>query len=214
MPHPSRLTRRLVVALALVVPSVAAAQAPASTGVNVNSSGQDTRWDVQVTNSGGTSAFFDALLVTSPPGAWRANTAGSAWISAASNGSVGLASTYAYQMTFTVGGLPSATSLSFQCAVDNFFEGYYLNGVLMSTTGCGQQASYNFTGVRTLTSGFVAGQNVLEFRSRGDGTTDGLNVEITAFSSQVSNVPEPATLALTATGLLGVLALARQRQRA
>jgi hypothetical protein len=209
-PFPPAARRAAALVLALALPAVAAAQAPASTGVNLNGAGADTRWDVSV-NSG---AFFDAFLVVSPPSPpWQPNSVSSAWISAEADGSVGTPSSYVYRMTFAAG-LPGTTSLSFMCAVDNFFGGYYLNGALVSATGCGQQASYAFLGVQTITSGFVAGENVLEFRSTGDGTTDGLIVQVTGYGTQFSNVPEPGTVALTASGLILLAGLARRRRRA
>lgn len=199
--------------------SPALAQGPASTGASVSGSPpQDQNWQVQYTNSSAPvgSGFFNAFVVQSPPGVWQSNTSSYKWISAASNGSLGVnPTTYAYQTTFDLTGYdPNSVSLVFRCAVDNIFVSYALNGTAY-TTGCGSQTnSFQFGPVQTLSTGFVSGTNTLTFNSSGDGTTDGLIVSIDRFSGQATTTtPEPSTMALLGTGLFGIVPMLRRRKR-
>lgn len=197
----------------LAVAAPAAAQGPASTGVNLYSDAgvqRDLRWDVAV----GGAAPIDAFLVTTPPSPpWAPNTASYAWISASSNASLGGGRSYVYTTQFDLGGLDAATaSLSFRCTGDNTFISYMLNATLF-TSGCGDGSNgFQFRGTQTLSAGFVPGQNTLQFTYTGDGTTDGLVVDVQSFRAAV--IPEPGTYALLATGLLGVAGVATRRRRA
>ena len=68
---------------------------------------------------------------------------------------------------------------------------YSLNGgPLIAGTWPGGY-SYNFGPTVNLSSGFVAGQNVIEFYVEGNGVTDGLAVNPISFTA---GVPEPASL--------------------
>lgn len=195
----------------------ASAQAPSSTGANV-SGGQDQSWQVQYTNGNAPSGsgFFNAYVVQGAPGVWETDTGAYQWISAAPDGSIGPNSNYTYQTTFNLTGYdPNSVSLVFRCAVDNNFVSFSLNGTLTNAScGDGNSSGFKFGSAQTLSSGFVAGVNTLSVNSTGDGSTDGFIMSVDRFSaSPVTTTPEPGSLALLGTGLVGLVPTLRRRKR-
>ena len=202
----------LLGSLAVVAP-LAVAQSPVGTGVQL-SGGQDQAWDVSV--NGG--AFAPAFLVTSPPGAWHPNVVGDhQWISATASGT-GSGPVYTFRTMFDLTGFdPATASLSIQCWQDNTDFGLRLNGSLPIFPCLIYSFPTGFTTVITNGVGpgmnFVAGVNTLTIEVHGDGTTDGLLVDVIGFNAQrLGSVPEPTTVALTAGGLLALAGVARRRR--
>ena len=202
-----------IAALLFSVASAAQSQAPANTGASANVvGGVDTRWQVS-TNNGLT--WIQAFQVQNPPGVWQANTSEYSWISATPSGSGG-GGDYFFRMFFDLGGYnPASVMLSFLCAIDNERapgQGYYsLNGgPFGGTCGSGATTNFKFAGEQTINSGFVSGINELEFHVTGDSQTDGLvvgNIDLVG-----STVPEPMSMSLVATGLIGLYGAARRRR--
>ena len=199
--------------LGLAIAAVPAhAQAPGSTGV-------DPTWllsweSALYGNSSG--GFFAAAIVTSPPGAWEPSTASYQWIGANASATLDPAGgdgapnyVYTFRNLFDLSAFDASTfSLVFRCARDNELITYSLNGVARGEN-CG--TGFQFGPSQVLAGGFIEGTNTLDFTVTGDGTTDGLLVSIDQ-ASQVSVTPEPASLALLATGLLGVVGVVRRKR--
>jgi PEP-CTERM motif len=205
----------LLASLAVLAPPMANAQTPpANTGAagNVNGSFQDAFW--QVSTDGGAN-WASAFQVQNPPGVWQANTASYSWISATSSGSGG-GGNYWFRTFFDLTGfVPSTARLSFQCAIDNYPDGinsyYSLNGGAYAGN-CGNTfTGYQFGGLEQISSGFVGGSNELLFHFIGDSITDGLVVGDMSLSARVVATPEPASMLLVATGLVGIIGVARHR---
>jgi hypothetical protein len=73
--------------------------------------------------------------------------------------------------------------------------------------------NFRFGASQLLVGGYVPGTNTLDFIVTGDGTTDGLLVDMQQVTA-ISTVPEPATAGLLAIGLLGVAGIVRRRRGA
>jgi PEP-CTERM motif-containing protein len=211
-------TSKALIAVTLIVllaPAAARSQtAPANTGASANVvGGVDTRWQVSIDNG---VTWFGAFQVQNPPSPpWEANTSSYSWISATSSGSGGGGS-YLFRTFFDLTGYDAASaSMSFQCAVDNESpSGYFsLNGASYGgTCGSGSTTGFKFAGMQTVSSGFMSGLNELRFSVTGDNTTDGLVVGNMSLEA-TSAVPEPTSMALLATGLLGLVPKLRRKFR-
>ena len=202
---PARTLRHAIAAALILAPLELVAQGPVSTGTTAPGT-VDPVW--YVVNPGDPVTLADAFVLS------RGNVPGSySWIAVSPDGSLPGGApdgtynrfTYMFETTFTGGGITGAT---YQCAYDDAFVSVMLNGVVVPGAGCDQ---YNAGNSWTL-SGFNSGTNVLRFTSSGNGVTDGLMVHFTSLAGDVTVTPEPASVVLLATGLVGVFGAARRKR--
>lgn len=150
-------------------------------------------------------------ITTSPNPAWTPNTSSADWISPGESGNSNWpVGNYDYQTTFSLSGLNASTAkLSGSWTSDN--NGcIYLNGV--NTGQCVAFADFGALHAFSITSGFVAGTNTLDFVISNGGGPSGVIAEVSGTASPTgSPIPEPSSLVLLGTGLLGLASRLRKR---
>ena len=201
-----RLTlRRTVAAALLLAPAVVSAQGPMSTATTAVGT-NDPFWEISV-NSG---TFYDAFVLDRPVG-----TTDPQWIGASATGTLQGGSAdqdfhrflYSFRTMF-IG--TSGMSVTYRCARDDEFFSVYLNGEPVVGATC---PLYDLSSSYTISSGFNNGSNTLQFNIGGNGVTDGLNVDVTDVTVPSSGVPEPASIVLFASGLIGIAVVGRSRRK-
>ncbi len=107
-------------------------------------------------------ASQNPVIVMQNHSAWVANDAGSMWVGLSAQGTDNQpAGNYSFSTTFDLTGwLPETASISLRVAVDNELLDVKINGV---STGVSVSGHAAFSGPFTITSGFIAGINQLEF---------------------------------------------------
>lgn len=143
----------------------------------------------------------------------------SQWIANSASGTdASVYQLYIYELSFDLTGYdPTTATLSGLWGVDNVGN-VLLNGVGATGTGDLMLRSvdhHNFQNAHafTITSGFIAGVNRLQFEIGDTGGVTGLNVSDLSLSATPNAVPEPGSLSLLALGVLG-LWLRRRRDDA
>ena len=186
-----------------------------------------SEWQV-ATKVGGTDGSFSSfpttgfVTATAVTGRFTGTTQ---WIANNSTGTNGGVFTFfVFRQTFDLTGYnPNTADLQFQWAADDSGQGildrgswvpkYSLNGGSLVTGTWAGGNTYSFGPTVDISSGFLPGQNVIEFYVEGNGATDGFALNPISFTA---SVPEPASLTLlgiAAAGGLGWLGLRRRKTR-
>lgn len=235
---PPRHRTLALIAASAALPALAAAQTFA-TGLLANEiEGKDATWTVtcrQVIETSGIAAPCNsttaspaqqASIVTARPGGWATvpTVGGARYISVLSTASVFHGTPnedarfeYVFRRTFNApAGGPFTLFLNL-FRLDNYLATQNpvsvtlngVSGVIMPMPGAPNTANWQTN--RTVTfSNVIASpsdNNVLEIAITGNGRTDGILVD-----GRLNVVPEPSTYALMATGMAGLLAVARRRR--
>jgi hypothetical protein len=149
-------------------------------------------------------SWTGATPVTYKHGLYLAEDADSRWISMTATGNPGN-NTTVYRLTFDLTGFDFTTaSITGSFGADNS-GAVLLNGAATGFTSNGFGSLSDFT----LTSGFVAGINTLDFSVTDFGPPGALRVD--NLTGTVGEVPEPAMLGLFGLGAIGLAAARRRR---
>ena len=179
-----------------------------NTGAGLAPGATDPNWSVSW--SGPTSGSGSAVEVSSPPGAWANTSPTSYWISTNSTASLpdgtgDNAHRYAY--TWTTSFTPSSTSpLLMTVWTDNFFQSFTFNSNTTTVALDPSPGDFSQPTPRTFLLDPVNSSNSLTINSMGDGQTDAINVSFTT-------TPEPSSMALLGTGLIGLVPMVRRKRK-
>ena len=201
--------------LALVLLALAITPSFASSITTIHSTGEGL-------GSGGVSDPNYELLASSPTGAgpaytlppylpgWVSPPAGTQWINPNPNAGAAPAGYYDYQTTFDLTGFNFNTAeLQGSWAADN--GGYILlNGVAAIGSGTSIPCCYGFQTLTpfAITGGFKPNLNTLDFMVYNQSDVTGLLVDV---SGTANPTPEPSSLLLMGSGLLGLAAVVRRK---
>jgi hypothetical protein len=161
-----------------------------------------------------TPGYAGQHAVTYAHPSYVANDADSRWVSLSATGSPG-ANTTTYRLTFDLAGLDPATAqITGYFGVDNILE-VFLNGVANPVN----PGSFGGLTGFSVTSGFAAGLNSLDFRITDQGEPTAFRIDNLAGTANVlqpppvGGVPEPTTWAMMLTGFFGMGGALRTRRR-
>jgi len=222
-----KITVMVVVVLFSVVLGVEISQADAITLYNTgvddsNAVLSDGAADLHYTITSSPGSYGTAYVANNgvyPLGIWILNTSVSKWITPAVNTNQSLAvGNYTYTTTFDLSGMdPTTANISGNWTTDNQGVDIFINGISTSNTiAFGTPGNYSFQSLHAfaIATGFQNGINILDFVLTNEGGPTGLRVELTGTANPVgTSVPEPSTLLLLGSGLLGLVGYGRRRAK-
>jgi hypothetical protein len=184
-----------------------------ATGTPLPGGSADPHWTII---SGPTvSSPTPGIVLMSPNGLYAEDPA-SRWIWVDTNGTGGVNSPYTFELQFTLTSAQVSTAtISGSWGVDNFGN-ILLNGAAPTGSGALSLPGVvigNFSSLHsfTITGGFVAGINKLDFVTTDAGNPGALNV--TNLSGTVASVPEATNPAILCLGAVAMMAYLRRRSR-
>jgi hypothetical protein len=142
--------------------------------------------------------------------------AASAWVSPQASGSAGVNGFYVYEQQVNLTGFDLSTVvISGLFSTDNSGFMRVNGGPSVATLG---QAEFSSLHAFTINSGFIAGINSIQIGVNNEGDPTAFRVQFTGADGRLldvgppSQVPEPASLFLVGSGVMGLIAR-RRRQR-